>query len=232
MILCSAKCSKSGFEKSVIIENSSFSASDSSTIWISVTFDGIFSVGNTNRIIVESTTFSGAFQMLRIEGTPLCEVTINDVNVSYSQFLNYPPALDIDSVITIDSESTLLAMNDVIVMAAVECGSSEIFGNNMIAESILPYCNPPVPFLINKVCWNMLRSMCPLHRVHILFSFFSYLMYLLMTSGYRKFEQCPIAWNVQCLLLHRGTRSSGDSSHDGMVQIPKCRYLFHAIPVL
>lgn len=141
------------FEKSVIIENSNFSATDSSTTWIYVSLEYTFSNGITNRFTIELSAFSGAFQMLRIEDTADCEVTINSVNVTYSQFLPTEwlenTTWNDDSIITIHSESTVLSMKNVVVTAEMHCSCYDFTGSHWTE---LPYCNSPTPFLINQEC--------------------------------------------------------------------------------
>ena len=95
--------------------------------------------------------------MLRIEGSPDCEVIIDNVNVTYSQYLDYNllryTTWNDDSVITINSENTLLTLNDVVVTAEISCSAAPLDGwLTYISNPALPYCNSPVPFLINQVC--------------------------------------------------------------------------------
>ena len=97
---------------------------------------------------------------MRIEDTPDCEVIINNVNVTYSQYL--PTMLleettwDDDSVITIHSENTVLTMNDVVVTTELHCLCHDSWSTDdfliLITSTGLPYCNSPTPFLINQEC--------------------------------------------------------------------------------
>ena len=152
----------SDFRKSVVIEGSTFVSTNPNTTWISVSLDDRNSNGNVNEFVIENSTFHGAFQVLRIEGTPVCEVLINNVNVTYSQHLPINLLMDTtwndDSVITIHSKNTLLNMNHVVVTAEIACGYDPVnyMGGSVWAGALstfphLPYCHSPSPFLINQV---------------------------------------------------------------------------------
>lgn len=159
----------------MVIEDSTFTAPSAtsttyglsaSLIWISVSFDDIFSNGNVNRFTITSSSFFGAFEMLRIEGSPDCEVVLDDVNVTYSQNLaddlqTYTEWND-NSVITINSENAVISMNDVIVTAEIQCSADHILKGDYLDCPVLPYCNSPTPFLINQVSiyQNVFSSNC------------------------------------------------------------------------
>ena len=96
--------------------------------------------------------------MLQITGTPDCRVTINDVNVTYSQHLATDllreTTWDDLSVINIGSVNALVIIDSLVVTAEISC-MTEIFVNagfDALMFVNLPYCNSPVPFLINQVC--------------------------------------------------------------------------------
>ena len=146
----------SEFEKSVVITDSNFTASTHSTIWILVSFEDRFSNENVNRITINSSTFLGQFQILRIESTPDCEISMNNVNVTYSQHVDAyrveATVWDQDSVMTIHSENAMLAMKDVIITTETACHVDRIMSFDWYWIPKLPYCDPPHPFLFNQVC--------------------------------------------------------------------------------
>ena len=97
--------------------------------------------------------------MLRIDGTPDCQVTLNNVNVTYSQNLDarrmerttfdecHPP----DSIITITSQEAYVEMSDVIVTADIQCQSDAIASNVLFYQYMpLPFCRPPITFFFNR----------------------------------------------------------------------------------
>ena len=149
----------------MVIENSHFTAWNSSMIWIHITFIDQYTNGILNQVTIDSSTFHGEYQILRADSNVHCNITMKNVNVSYGQHYDArtlegtnQPGVDIHStnlpsVITINSAKTRLALTDMIITAEVVLDTANITANNRtVSTAPFPYAHPPTTFLYNQVC--------------------------------------------------------------------------------
>lgn len=138
----------------VNISESTFSANDSSTVFVAITASNGYRPDIGNTVNIERSTFQGAFQMMNIEEYTVSIVTFQSVTVRYSQNIDYRILWDSecsewspDSVITVNSQYANLWMENVNVTADLHCSTDKVGGAWPV---YVPYCNAPTPFLINN----------------------------------------------------------------------------------
>eukprot|EP01084_Bolivina_argentea_P255525 429801_1 len=106
---------------------------------------------------MDNSNGKGGMQMLYIDKTAACKIYMNDINISYSQYLEPDKRTFTkpESVIYVDSYKTNITMNNIRITTQIFCDDYYIYldaitiGARSFPPSF-PYCYSPVPFLQNN----------------------------------------------------------------------------------